>query len=379
MIKAENFYNLLKENGITFFTGVPDSLLKDFCAYVTDVTSKEDHIINSNEGAAVALAAGYNLATGKTALVYMQNSGLGNSINPLLSLADKEVYSIPMLLLIGWRGEPGKKDEPQHKKQGRVMLKMLEAMEIPYVKINKETKNIKEIINKICKDINSTNSPNALIVSEGTFEEYKLKDDINTGYSMLREDAIELILDNLNSGEIIVSTTGKTSREVYEYRKNKNQGHQNDFLTVGSMGHCSQIALGISLKKKDRHVYILDGDGAVIMQMGSLSIIGTEAGNNLKHIIINNGAHDSVGGQPTAGFAINFSEIAKANGYKAAFKAETEAEIIKCINELKLSEGPSLLEIRVNKGARVNLGRPEVSPAENKINFMKALSESEKI
>ena len=180
MIKAENFYNLLKENGITFFTGVPDSLLKDFCAYVTDVTSKEDHIINSNEGAAVALAAGYNLATGKTALVYMQNSGLGNSINPLLSLADKEVYSIPMLLLIGWRGEPGKKDEPQHKKQGRVMLKMLEAMEIPYVKINKETKNIKEIINKICKDINSTNSPNALIVSEGTFEEYKLKDDINT-------------------------------------------------------------------------------------------------------------------------------------------------------------------------------------------------------
>ena len=194
-----------------------------------------------------------------------------------------------------------------------------------------------------------------------------------------RQDAIELILDNLNSGEIIVSTTGKTSREVYEYRKNKNQGHQNDFLTVGSMGHCSQIALGISLKKKDRHVYILDGDGAVIMQMGSLSTIGTEAGNNLKHIIINNGAHDSVGGQPTAGFAINFSEIAKANGYKAAFKAETEAEIIKCINELKLSEGPSLLEIRVNKGARVNLGRPEVSPAENKINFMKALSESEKI
>ncbi len=373
MISAELFFDILTANGIKFFTGVPDSLLKDFCAYVTDNVPEESHVINSNEGAAVALASGYYLSTGSPALVYMQNSGLGNSVNPLLSLADKEVYNIPVLLLIGWRGEPGKKDEPQHKKQGRVMLKMLEAMEIPYEIINKETKDIKKVTEGIIISMKEKGYPHALVVSEGTFEEYKLKADKKLTYKLKREDAIKLILGNLNGSEIIVSTTGKTSREVFEYRKNNNQGHENDFLTVGSMGHCSQIALGISLQKKDRQIFVLDGDGAVIMHMGSLSITGERAGENYRHILLNNGSHDSVGGQPTEGFNIDFPSVASGCGYKLALKAETETEITECLKQIRSFKGPSFLEIRINKGSRQDLGRPDISPSDNKINFMSSL------
>lgn len=374
MLNPKDFFEILAKNNITFFTGVPDSLLKNFCAYVTDNVSNEDHIINSNEGAAIGLAAGYYLATDKSALVYMQNSGLGNSINPLLSLAAPEVYSIPMLLLIGWRGEPGKKDEPQHKKQGRVMLKMLEAMEIPYGLINSDSQNIDSIIEQATNHLKENKSPYALIVSEDTFKEYKLEKDIKSGYPLIREDALKIILDSLSSDDVIVATTGKTSREVYEYRKNNKQAHSNDFLTVGSMGHSSQIGLGIALKKNDRQVYVLDGDGAAIMQMGTLAILGTEAPENFKHIIINNGAHDSVGGQPTAAFRINFPEIAKSCGYVNARIAESPEQITEELRYLKQIKGPALLEIRVNKGARPDLGRPASTPIENKNSFMEFLS-----
>jgi len=374
MINPKDLFEILKNNGITFFTGVPDSLLKDFCAYVTDNVSNENHIINSNEGAAIGLASGYYLSTGKPALVYMQNSGLGNSINPLLSLADAEVYSIPMLLAIGWRGEPGKKDEPQHKKQGRVMLKMLESMEITYEIINSNTKNLSELIGKAVEYMQEESSPYALVISEGTFEEYKLKSGIETNYPLKREDAIKIIMDNLNDNDIIVSTTGKTSREVFEYRENNKQGHSNDFLTVGSMGHSSQIALGIALMKSDKQVYVLDGDGAVIMQMGTLAILGTESPANFKQIIINNGAHDSVGGQPTAALKIDFTAIAKACGFINTLIAENEVQIVEELGKLRKSKGPSLLEIRVNKGARSDLGRPTSTPLENKESFMEFLS-----
>ncbi|MEO8666059.1 MAG: phosphonopyruvate decarboxylase [Ignavibacteria bacterium] len=374
MISAKDFFEILQRNNINFYTGVPDSLLKDFCAYVTDNVSAEDHIINSNEGAAIALASGCYIATGEPALVYMQNSGLGNAINPLLSLADPEVYSIPMLLMIGWRGEPGKKDEPQHKKQGRVMLKMLEAMEIPYDIINGSSEKIDETIAGACNYIKEKNSPHALIISEGTFEEYLLQKDISSSYPLSREEAIEIILSNISANDVIVSTTGKTSREIFEYREKNEQGHQNDFLTVGSMGHCSQIGFGIALKHKEKQIFVIDGDGALIMQMGSLSVFGSEAPENFKHIVINNGAHDSVGGQPTAGFRINFPGIASANGYKLTLTAETKEQIESEFIKLKQSRGPSLLEIRVHKGARKDLGRPTVSPVENKNSLMKFLS-----
>ena len=376
MIRPEDLFNYLKTKGIDFYTGVPDSLLKNFCSYVTDSSPKEKHIINSNEGAAVALASGHYLSSGKPALVYMQNSGLGNAINPLLSLADPEVYGIPMLLMIGWRGEPGKKDEPQHIKQGKVMLGMLDSIGIRYEHLSKDTIDYSEKIDKLIDEMLKENSPVALIISEGTFESYDLKaseKESVSDFKLRREDALKIIIDNISENDVIVSTTGKTSREVFEYRELKGQGHQNDFLTVGSMGHCSQIALGIAIEKKDLQVFVLDGDGAVIMQMGSLAISGSEAPENFKHIVINNGAHDSVGGQPTAGFEINFTEIAKACGYKSVSSAHDETGIKNEINKLMNSAGPSFLEIKVSKGARKDLGRPTTSPHQNKEAFMNYL------
>lgn len=375
MINVKEFYDILKKNEIEFFTGVPDSLLKYFCAYVQDNATKEKHIIAANEGNSIGLATGYHLATGKIGLVYLQNSGQGNIINPLTSLTDPEVYSIPMLILIGWRGEPGRRDEPQHVKQGKITLELLNTLGIPYQILPESIDVAETIIKKAIESMKVRSAPYALIVKKGTFEEYKLKSKIKINFNFSREESLRLVLDNLNSQEVIVSTTGKTSREIFEYREALGQSHKRDFLTVGSMGHSSQIALGISLSKSKKQVYCIDGDGAIIMHMGTLSTIGQYAQKNFKHIIINNGSHDSVGGQPTAGFDIDIPAIARSNGYTTAFTAKTKEEIKEKINQLKTTEGPALLEIKVNKGARKDLGRPTSSPIKNKEDFKRFLQE----
>lgn len=369
MLSNEYFFNLLTKNGIDFFTGVPDSLLKDFLSYIEDNCDSTNHIICANEGNAIALATGYHLATGKTGMVYMQNSGLGNSVNPLTSLTDKEIYSIPVLLLIGWRGEPDKKDEPQHIKQGRITKNLLDVLEIPYSILPETEKEAETILKTSLMHLNKNNSPYAIVVKKGTFKPYK-KRKIVSPYDLSREDAIRLVVDKLGSDDIIVSTTGKTSRELFEYREELKHGHEKDFLTVGSMGHCSQIALGVASSKPDRNVYCLDGDGAVIMHMGALAIIGAQSPKNFKHIVINNGAHCSVGGQATCGFQIDIPSIAKACGYNSVFKAQNADEIRKYLDMLIKSTGPALLEIRVKKGARENLGRPTTKPIDNKKAFM---------
>ena len=376
MLKCKNFYTLLIKNGIDFFTGIPDSLLKDFCAYITDNTKDENNIIVANEGNAVALAAGYHLATGKIGLVYMQNSGQGNAINPLTSLVDAEVYGIPVLLLIGWRGEPGKRDEPQHVKQGKITLGLLETLGIPHEILPDNIEKASKILRTAIDVLKQKHMPYALIVRKGTFETCELKSTINYQFELSREDAIKLIIDYLGSQDIVVSTTGKTSRELFEYREELRQGHAKDFLTVGSMGHSSQIALAIALSKPSRKVYCLDGDGALIMHMGSLSSIGLKSPKNFKHIVLNNCAHDSVGGQPTAGFNIDIPGIAKACGYKAVYYAEKRKELENRLRLLKAAQGPALLEIKVNKGARKNLGRPTTSPKENKKEFMRFMLEA---
>jgi len=370
MIIPKDLFDILINNDISFFTGVPDSTIKDFCAYVTDNVSSENHVINANEGSAVALAAGYYLATKKISLVYMQNSGLGNAINPLLSLADPEVYGIPMLLMIGWRGEPGKKDESQHAKDGKITLKMLELMDISYAIIGDSIQDVKKIVEGLCCTMREKKCPCALVVRRNAFEKYALKNIIETNFPLKREEAIKIVMDQLDYNSIIVSTTGMTSREVFEYREHLKQGHQNDFLAIGSMGHCSQIALGIALKKPAKSIYCFDGDGSVIMHMGSLATLGIRAPQNFKHIIFNNGSHDSVGGQPTFGFEINFRTIAKGCGYKLALTVQTPGEIKEAMSTLSSRKGPVLLEIKVNKGARENLGRPTVSPSESKNIFM---------
>lgn len=374
MIATEQFYQSLHNKGIAFFTGVPDSLLKDICAYIADNTSKNKNIITANEGGAIALASGYHLATGKTPFVYMQNSGIGNAVNPLLSLVDIEVYSIPMLLMVGWRGEPGKKDEPQHFKQGKVMVEMLDAMKIPYAILSNDMDKADAMLNDAVEYINKNQAPFVLLVSSGTFEPYKLKNNTINNYPLTREVAILEITKCLDSKDIVVSTTGMASRELFEVREQLGQTHESDFLTVGGMGHASQIALGIALEKPNRNIYCFDGDGAVLMHTGSLSTIGSLSPKNFKHVLLNNGAHDSVGGQPTVGFEIDFCKIAEACNYKKTFKVETLDQLMPTLKELKNMEGPVLLEVLINKGARKNLGRPTTSPRENKLSLMENLN-----
>jgi len=294
MISCEKFYHSLLENNISFFTGVPDSLLKNICAYITDHAPSNNHIIAANEGAAVGLAIGYHLATGKIPLVYLQNSGFGNTINPLLSIVDPEVYQIPMVLMIGWRGEPGVKDEPQHKKQGRVNQALLQAMEIPYSILDHDSQQALLSIKEAAHRAVLNRGPYALLIRKGIFEKYQLLKDDKLDFPLTREMAVKIVVDHLDPQDAVISTTGMTSRELFEYRDFLNQGHDNDFLTIGGMGHTSQIALGIALQKNDRQVFCLDGDGSVIMHMGSLAVIGTQGIGNFKHIILNNGVHDSV-------------------------------------------------------------------------------------
>ena len=372
MIDPKKFIEYLTEKEIDFYCGVPDSLLKELSFCFDETIDPENHKITANEGSAIALAAGHYLATGKTPVVYLQNSGLGNAINPLLSLCDSSVYKIPMIILIGWRGEPGIYDEPQHIKQGAIQEKLLNTLEIPYEIIDNELKNYNLISKLIAKSKHEVR-PVALLIKKNTFSKFQTKKATsNTSKLMLREKVLSEIMNSEIKNEIFIVTTGKTSREFYELRKNNSEVLNKDFLTIGSMGHCSQIALGVSLFNKN-DVYCIDGDGSVIMHMGSLAINGTSNSKNFKHIILNNGSHESVGGQPTVGKKKNFSKIAKNTGYKEVKKISTYTELKKSIKWLNANEGPLLLEILIKNGSRENLGRPKESPFENKLNFMKNL------
>ena len=372
MIRTEKIFSLLSdETGL--FTGVPDSLLKEFCAYITDHAPSGRHIIAANEGAAVAIAAGHYLATGKPALVYMQNSGIGNAVNPLLSLADPKVYRIPMLLVVGWRGEPGIKDEPQHIRQGEVTLSLFEAMQIPYLVIDEdETIAGKQFI-QLLTQAKTTSSPQVAIIRKNLFSPYQLKNKPVSKYSMSREEALQTVVDSLEKTDIIISTTGKLSRELFEYRRMKGDSHEKDFLTVGSMGHGMSIALGVALNQPDRIVYCLDGDGAVLMHMGAMTNIGASGLKNIRHIIFNNGAHESVGKQSTVAFKIDLGQIAKACGYQYAYNISDIADLKKVMTFFRDETGPVLLEIKVNLNSRNDLGRPSRTTHENKEDFMNFL------
>lgn len=353
MVDAGAFVAGLESGGVDFFTGVPDSLLKSFCAYLTDACEAR-HVIAANEGGAVALAAGHYLATGRPVLVYMQNSGQGNAVNPLASLSDPDVYSIPTVLLVGWRGQPGVKDEPQHVKQGKVTVSLFETLGIPTDILPDTTARAVACARKAVKRAMRERRPVALVVRKGTLADYALRSRRPDLAPARREAVIERILKRLPADAVVVSTTGMISREVYETRLRLGQGHARDFLTVGSMGHACQIALGIAKAQPQRPVVCLDGDGAAIMQMGNLAIVGQSGCANLTHVVLNNAAHDSVGGQPTVGGAIDLTAIARACGYGRR-------------------GAPKFREIRVAKGARKDLGRPKERPQENKALFMETL------
>ena len=371
MVSPKFFYDTLASYGIDFYTGVPDSLLKNLCAYITDHADAQHNIIAANEGGAMGLAVGHYLATGQIPVVYMQNSGEGNIINPLASLTDPDVYNIPVLLIIGWRGKPGVHDEPQHVKQGKVTTGLLNVMGIDYTVLSKEEDKAEAQIKKAVEFMQLTKQCYALVIEKDTFDAYTLQNVEKNDLSMSREEAIQTVAAALGEKDCIVSTTGMISRELFEYRTSKGEGHERDFLTVGSMGHASQIALGIAIAKPERKIWCFDGDGASIMHMGAMAIVANKAPQNYIHVVFNNGAHDSVGGQPTVGLKIDLPAIAKAVGYKSVCSVASKDELQQQLTNL--GEAPVFLEVKVKKGNRKDLGRPTTTPIQNKEALMEFL------
>ena len=372
MINVSELIQYFSSLNIDFFTGVPDSQLSSLCDYLEENCN---NIIAANEGNAVAIATGYNLSTGNYPVVYLQNSGLGNIVNPVTSLTHEKVYSIPIIYFIGWRGQPGVHDEPQHKKQGEITLDLLDLLDIDYIVINKESslEDIKdEFESNFLKKLEDGNSV-AIVVSKGAFEDYKIQKSNEN--SLTRELAIQTVTGFLNDEDMIISTTGKSSRELFEYREAKNQGHGNDFLTVGSMGHSSSIALGVALNKPNRKIFCFDGDGAILMHMGSLGLIGSIAPKNFYHVMFNNSAHESVGGLPTIMEDICINDVVLSCGYNDVFNASNVDELNEVLPKFIQSDGPVFLNIAVTIESRKDLGRPTTTPIENKNDFMEKLKD----
>ena len=357
--------------GAEFYTGIPDSQLKPLCNYLmyTYGIDAKHHIIAANEGNSTALAAGYYLATGKVPVVYMQNSGEGNAINPVASLLNDKVYAIPMIFIIGWRGEPGVHDEPQHIFQGEITLKLLEDMRIEYFVIDKDSSDQEvAVVMKKYRDILSRGRSVAFVIRKNALT-YEEKVHYTNNNKMTREEIIRHIVA-ITGEDPIISTTGKASRELFEIREANEQSHKYDFLTVGSMGHSSSIALGIALNKSSRKIWCIDGDGAVLMHMGALAVIGATAPSNMVHIVINNGAHETVGGMPTVMSMVDLSSIAQACGYVHVAKVASFERLDRELEKAKNRKQLGFIEVACSIGARSDLGRPTTTAIENKNSFM---------
>lgn len=369
-----NVQNFVKTLGADFFTGVPDSLLKALSSYLLDLYGQDPahHIIGANEGNCAALAAGYHLATGKTPVVYMQNSGEGNIVNPAASLLNRKVYAIPTIFVVGWRGEPGVHDEPQHVFQGEITVSLLELLGIKTFVVSKETtENELQDAMEHFRQLLKGGDDVAFVIKKGALS-YEGKPVFKNAHILRREEVIEEIVA-ISGDDPIVSTTGKASRELFEIREASSSGHDRDFLTVGSMGHSSSIALGIAVQKPQTPVWCIDGDGAALMHLGAMGIIGAIAPKNLIHVLINNEAHESVGGMPTAGKSVDFTAIAKACGYSNAVCVEDREALRRALRHAKASGELTFIEVKSAIGARSDLGRPTTTAKENKVAFMERL------
>lgn len=367
-MKAEKLTEII---GADFYTGVPDSQLKALCDHLMNVygIDPKHHVIAANEGNCTALAAGYHLATGKVPAVYLQNSGEGNIINPVASLLNDKVYAIPLIFIVGWRGEPGIHDEPQHIYQGEVTVKLLEDMDISTFVIGKDTADDEVTrVMETFRDLLSKGKDVAFVIRKGALS-YDQRVEYKNGFSMKREDIIRHIATAAGDGPV-VSTTGKASRELFEIRTANQQSHKRDFLTVGSMGHSSSIALGIAINKPDTKIWCIDGDGAALMHLGAMAVIGANSPKNLVHIVINNGAHETVGGMPTVASQIDFVSIAKGCGYTKAVCVDNFEDLDKELSAAKCDDMLCLIEVKCSIGARSDLGRPTTTALENKIGFM---------
>lgn len=375
MLDCHDFFTLLAEQHLTYFCGVPDSTFKDWLCYLND--RHGSGLINriaAIERDAIGYAAGYFCATGRPAVVYLQNSGLGNIINPLTSLVDEQVCGIPLLLMIGWRGEPGRQDEPQHRTMGRVMLPLLELLGIRHAVLPPEADGAGCVLREAADYLAASGRVYALIVRDGTFKPYQpLKTCFDGQATMTREEALVLIAKRLGTEALIISTTGKTSRELFEYRTVHQQGHQTDFLMVGAMGLSSALAAEVALQKPQRKVFIFDGDGALLMSAGNLATIGFYAPHNLYHIVFDNGCHDSTGGQPSTSRVVLWEKLAEATGYKGAAVVSAPQALHEEIDRFLGQAGPRMLVVKVRAGSRSDLGRPSNFPFENREAFMREL------
>lgn len=374
MINTKDFLNFANKIGITFFTGVPDSLLKEFSLALEKKFTIKNHIIAANEGGAIGLAVGYNLATSKIPMVYLQNSGLGNIVNPVTSIADKNIFSIPMILMIGWRGEPGFKDEPQHLKQGEVTLKFLEELGIDYLILDKNINEACKQLEKLYSISSKLQKPVAVVVKKDSFSSLSTNEKESSSNFPSRLNVLESILKSLKKDDIIVSTTGKTSREIFQIKSNDKFIQNPCFYTIGGMGHCSQIALGISMQKTSKNIYCLDGDGSFIMHMGSNALTANYGSPNFYHIVLNNESHDSVGGQPTIANKLRFKLISEGLGYKNYKFLKSLDEVEEFFNNPNLETGPNFIEIKIRKGSSPSLGRPTDTPLQQKIDFINQIN-----
>tara|TARA_B100000989_G_C19528294_1_gene468154 strand:+ start:2420 stop:3544 length:1125 start_codon:yes stop_codon:yes gene_type:complete len=367
VLKPKDLFDGLKDINIDFYAGVPDSLLKNFCNYVDDNSDSHKHLIAANEGNAISIAAGYHLTSGKVGAVYLQNSGLGNCVNPLLSLTHEEVYSIPIFMIIGWRGEPGVKDEPQHIKQGQATIKQLEMMDVDYLILDKDS-NLSDVLKEAMKSL-KFKRPFALLVKRDTFLPYEKTKNKVLASRLSRERAIREIIRLSSKKDLVFCTTGKASRELYEIRVSLG-GNMRDFLTVGSMGHTSSIALGAALGRKDLRVVCIDGDGAMLMHMGGIAIIGDHAPNKYIHVVLNNSAHESVGGQETVAGNMDLKKLSESCQYSYYGRADDIDSLKSEWKKLEKYKGPVMLEILISTEVRNNLGRPKSSAKSNKEAFM---------
>jgi phosphonopyruvate decarboxylase len=364
MIDPSEFVEFLKDQGIDTFYGVPDSLLKDLSTVLHKDLAVQN-VISANEGAALSQAIGTYMATGKTSAVYLQNSGLGNLINPLLSLADSEVFGIPMLIVMGWRGEPGKKDEPQHFKQGRVMLDLIEAMGYKYEILPESFPDARILISNLINDSNSNLQPVFLVVKAKTFFQIAAKQELGSSeFEMTREESLEIVLSNISSSSAVFSSTGMLSRELYEIRKSKFKSIRTDFLCIGGMGHVSSVSLGFARNSREIQTWCLDGDGSLLMHTGTLATIGKSNTSNFNHLVFNNFVHDSVGAQPTDIDVVNVTSLAASMGYKWTKSVDNKGDLGSALDEMSNTPGPKLLEIMIRPGFRSDLGRPTESPKE---------------
>lgn len=371
-LSSQELYDPLIDNGVDYFCGVPDSITGPFSHFLME-HAKDRHVITANEGNAIGLAIGYHIATNKTPVVYMQNSGLSNAIDPLASLADPSVLSTPMLLFVGWRGQPGRNDESHHARQGEITPNLLQSLQIPFDTLSRDPLEANQQVYEMLKNAGEQKRPHALLIEKGTLLEYSPEPTAYEDNQMSREEALAAVVDSLDETVIVVAGIGKLSRELFEYRQKSEQDPSKDLLVVGGMGHASSIALGIAQQKPERKIFCLDGDGSILMHLGAIATIGNVNPANLYHIVFNNGSHDSVGGQPTTASNVDLPALARACGYRYTSTQNELLFVTEEITRVQQEIGPALVELKVHPGARSNLTRPFIHPTDNKTAFMSSI------